>query len=148
MQYSATIEPNEKYRAVINGETDFDYEDEADYREQHPAPEAADAYIEAIDTGYVPDDTEDARDEPLSWSHFSVSSDADLVAKMATYFDGVEPDEPTDLIRAKLRLIHEPEVYVNAQIAAQAEIRRGLEAITHDASGDTLTVNIDDTSDG
>jgi len=124
MQYTATIEPNEKYRAVINGETDYTYKDEQEYRDKHPAPGAADAYLEMIDSAAEPD-PEHVRVEPLSWSMTNVASDPDVVKKMATYFDGMDTDEPTDLLRAKLRLV-EIDVYVNAQIAAQAELRDGV----------------------
>lgn len=46
-----TIEPNEKYRAVVEGEFPGDEipPTEEEYREQHPAPDAADAYIETVD---------------------------------------------------------------------------------------------------
>jgi hypothetical protein len=60
--------------------------------------------------------------ETLSWDVFSVAADPDLVAKIATYFDGMTPDEPTDLLRAKLRLL-DCSVYANAQLAATAELR-------------------------
>lgn len=60
--------------------------------------------------------------QALSWDDFSVSSDPDLVKKMATYFDGVDATEPTELIRAKLRLL-DCEVYANVQIAARSELR-------------------------
>jgi len=60
--------------------------------------------------------------ETLSWDILSVASDPDLAAKVATYFDGVDSDEPTDLIRAKLRLL-DVDIYVDAQVAAREELR-------------------------
>ena len=85
--------------------------------------EAAESYACTIED--TPDPTNadvEPEEQHLSWDLFSVSSDPDLVAKMATYFDGMEPDEPTGRLRAKLRLL-DCEVYANAQIAAQAELR-------------------------
>lgn len=122
------IEPNEKYRHVVESYHstepigDSVPETEAEYREQHPAPDAAEAYHEKLDNAHVPDDVEDMDLDPVSWDDIGVSSDPDLVAKMATYFDGMDSDEPTDRLRAKLRLL-DCEVYVNAQIAARAELR-------------------------
>ena len=60
--------------------------------------------------------------ETLSWDMISPASDPDLAAKIATYFDGVDADEPTELIRAKLRLL-DVGIYVNAQVAAREELR-------------------------
>jgi len=170
-EVTLTIEPNEKYRAVVEGEFPGDEvpDSEEEWREQHPAPDAADAYVEAVggaptedelvpakdrledlgggeyriscrhcDTSWrMTDDTPtiDAREEladrleshrpcgegALSWDMFSPASDPDLLAKIATYFDGIEPDEPGDRIAAKLRLL-DCEVYANAQIAARQEL--------------------------
>ncbi|MFW5918243.1 MAG: hypothetical protein ACOCR0_02055 [Haloferacaceae archaeon] len=128
IETTVTIAPNGKYDEVIRGElvTDDDtptteevYKKAAEYSEaanqylelKHEASEAAEEYV---------DDPEGL--PTVSWHDLSVSSDADLVAKMATYFDGVSPDEPTDLIRAKLRLL-DVDVYIDAQAAATAELR-------------------------
>lgn len=116
---TATIEPNEKYQRVIGLPT-YDGDDWEEWNEEEQ--QAADAYRETIDQAPTADDVDIDEDKTLSWNHFSVSSDPDLVSKMATYFDGVEPDEPTDLIRAKLRLL-DCDVYAQAQIASRAEMR-------------------------
>lgn len=118
-----TIEPNEKYWRVIDpvehvhGE-DTDYEEWSDEDK-----EAADAYLNTIENAPTTEDIgEDPEDlDTLSWDDFSVSSDPDLVSKMATYFTGMYPDEPTDRLRAKLRLV-DCDHYANAQVAAQAEL--------------------------
>ena len=126
MQFTATVEPNEKYRHVINGEVDGRVPDtEAEYREQAPAPDAADAYLETMANAPTAEDIEaDHEDIPrLSWSMIDVPSDPDLLSKLATYFDGIDADDPADLIRAKLRLV-DVDVYAPAQVAAQAELRQ------------------------
>lgn len=58
----------------------------------------------------------------LSWDMVTPADDPDLLAKIATYFDGMDPSEPTDALRAKCRLL-DVDVYVNAQIAAKEELR-------------------------
>ncbi len=123
---TVTIEPNDKYREVILGELPDDEplpETEAEYREREHA-DAADAYQELIAEAPTPDEIDMNRDEmkTLSWEMISPASDPDLAAKIATYFDGVDADEPTDLIRAKLRLV-DVDIYVDAQIAAREELR-------------------------
>ncbi|SEO70525.1 hypothetical protein SAMN05216388_101754 [Halorientalis persicus] len=126
-----TIEPNDKYDAVIRGKLpDEDAHQEAlteeEYREAHPAPDAADDYVAFVDEAaeVQPEDYgKDPEEIPtVSWDDISPSSDADLVAKMATYFTGMSPDEPTDLLRAKLRLL-DVDTYIDAQLAATAELR-------------------------
>lgn len=123
---TVTIEPSEKYRHVVGPRAhdepamDDVPETEEEYREQHPAPDAAEAYEETIANAPSPPD--DHEYEPLTWGVLSVSSDPDLVAKMATYFKGMQPDEPVELLRAKLRLL-DVNVYANAQIAARSELR-------------------------
>ena len=123
---TVTIEPNDKYREVILGELPDDEplpETEAEYREREHA-DAANAYQELIAEAPTPDEIDMNRDEmkTLSWEMISPASDPDLAAKIATYFDGVDADEPTDLIRAKLRLV-DVDIYVDAQIAAREELR-------------------------
>ena len=123
---TVTIEPNDKYREDILGELPDDEplpETEAEYREREHA-DAADAYQELIAEAPTPDEIDMNRDEmkTLSWEMISPASDPDLAAKIATYFDGVDADEPTDLIRAKLRLV-DVDIYVDAQIAAREELR-------------------------
>ena len=118
-----TIEPNEKYSVVIGepeGQAGGMYHRST--WEEHE--DAAESYQETVDNSPTTEelDIDESELNPLSWDDFSVSKDPDLVSKMATYFDGMEPDEPTDLLRAKLRLL-DCEVYANAQIAAQAELR-------------------------
>lgn len=119
-----TIEPNEKYWRVVDPvqHEENPAVDHESWPDEHK--EAASAYIETVDNTPEPEDYGIEPDglEPLTWGDFSVSSDPDLVAKMATYFDGMAPDEPTDALRAKLRLL-DPEVYANAQIAATGELR-------------------------
>jgi len=123
---TVTIEPSEKYRHVVGPRVhdepamDDVPETEEEYREQHPAPDAAEAYEETIANALSPPD--DFEYEPLRWDMISVSSDPDLVSKMATYFDGMSPEESVELLRAKLRLL-DVEVYANAQIAAEGELR-------------------------
>lgn len=120
MQYTATIEPNEKYRSVINASWSH-IPDGADAGwRSHDNRKAAREFARAIEVPHV-EETEHDDLPALSWDMISVSSDPDLCSQMATYFDGIEPGEPTDLIRAKLRLV-DVEVYANAQIAAQTDI--------------------------
>ena len=123
---TVTIEPNDKYREVIRGELPDDEplpETETEYLEREHA-EAANDYQELIAEAPTADDLDMDRDEmkTLSWEMISPPSDPDLAAKIATYFDGVDPDEPTDLICAKLRLV-DVDIYVDAQIAAREELR-------------------------
>lgn len=121
-----TIEPNDKYHEVIRGEPEFDEtpETDAECREQADHHDAAEAYQQTINnTLDAADYVDDPDDLPtLSWDDISPSSDPDLLAKIATYFDGMEPDEPTDALRAKCRLLN-VEVYADAQIAATAELK-------------------------
>jgi len=122
-----TIEPNEKYDSVIRGEAEMDEmpDTEEEWREQSEHHEAAEAYVKTI--ANTPDPEEMGVDpdelEPLSWDLLSVSDDPDLVAKMATYFEGMNPDEPTDELCAKLRLL-DVDTYASVQIAAKAELRK------------------------
>jgi len=123
---TVTIEPNDKYREVIRGEIPEDEpfpETEAEHQEREHT-EAAEAYQTLIAEAPTADEIGMDREEmeTLSWDMLSVASDPDLAAKIATYFDGVDPDEPTDLIRAKLRLL-DVEIYTDAQLAAREEIR-------------------------
>jgi len=60
--------------------------------------------------------------EELSWDLFSPANDPDLLANIATYFEGMEPSEPTDRLRAKCRLL-DCDVYATAQTASRAELR-------------------------
>jgi len=60
--------------------------------------------------------------ETPSWDLISLPDDADLVGKMATYLTGMEPDEPTNLLRAKLRLI-DADLYLRVQYAARTELQ-------------------------
>lgn len=119
------IEPNEKFREVIRGEraTDDVPESEEEFKEQADHHEVTDAHLEIVHNTPEPEDHgADYEQEPLSWSDFSVSSDPDPVAKMATYFDGMDAAETTGRLRAKLRLL-DPEVYADVQIAATAELQ-------------------------
>lgn len=127
-EIDVTIEPNEKYRYAVDmyqaepgDETLDDLPDHDEVDEE--TRQAADGYIETVENAPTPDNYDvEPEETPLSWDDFSPASDPDLVAKIATYFDGMDPDEPTDRLRAKCRLL-DPEVYVNAQIAARAELR-------------------------
>lgn len=123
-----TIAPNEKYREVIHGdlpEDDGVPETEDEYREQANHPEATEAYLETIEN--TPDPEEHGVDpddlDVLTWKDISPASDPDLLSKIATYFDGMHADEPTERIRAKCRLL-DVDIYTDAQIAARAELRR------------------------
>jgi hypothetical protein len=125
-----TIEPNEKYRRVIGGyihspddpeptAPDTDY---SEWPDEHQA--AAEEYTRTIDQSPTPEDigTDPAEIETLSWDLIAVTNDPDLVTQMATYFDGLDPDESTGRLRAKLRLLPVG-VYANSQVAARAELR-------------------------
>lgn len=122
---SVRIEPNEKYRRVISTYTDPEPAEEPweEWPEEHQ--EAADGYVEVVDSAPSAEELDKDPDdlETLSWDLLSVASDPDLAAKMATYFDGVDSDEPTEKIRAKLRLLH-VEDYADVQLAARQELRR------------------------
>lgn len=126
---TVTIEPNDKYREVVLGKlpnADDVPETEAEYNEVADHADTADAFVTLTDEAAdVADEYVEDPDElpTVSWEDLSVSSDSDLVAKMATYFDGVTPDEPLALIRSKLRLL-DVDVYINAQLAARAELRQ------------------------
>jgi hypothetical protein len=121
---TVTVEPNEKYWRVIDpvehvhGE-DTGYEDWSDEEK-----EAADAYAETVQGAPTADaigmDEEDL--DPLTWDMVSPPNDPDLLARMATYFEGINPPDDSDLIMAKLRLL-DVEQMVNAQLAAKAEAR-------------------------
>lgn len=124
---TVTIGPNDKYREVICGELPDDKpvpETEAEYQRRADHAEAAEDFQTLMDESPSADEVDMDREEmeTLSWDMLSVASDPDLAAKIATYFDGVDPDEPTDSIRAKLRLL-DVDVYVDAQIAAREELR-------------------------
>lgn len=125
---SVTIGPNDKYREVVCGELPDDDpvpETEAEYQERVDHAEAAESFQELMNEAPTADEIDMNRDEmeTLSWDMISPASDPDLAAKIATYFDGVDPDEPTDLIQAKLRLL-DVDIYVNAQVAAREELRQ------------------------
>lgn len=123
---TVTVEPSDKYDEVIHGElpTDEVPETEEEYHEVAEHAEATDAFQELVDSAPTTEDLDVDPDEleTLSWEMLSVSSDADLVAKMATYFDGMDPDEPTEKLRGKLRML-DVGVYANAQMAARQELR-------------------------
>jgi hypothetical protein len=119
-----TIEPNAKYRRVIGGYRG-DHEPATDHEEwSDEEREAANEYTTAMDSAPEPDELDIDEDdiEPLSWEMLSVSSDPDLVTRMATYFDGMDAHERTERLRAKLRLL-DVEDYVNVQVAARNELR-------------------------
>lgn len=123
---SVLIGPNDKYREVIWGELPDDEpvpETEAEFQEREH-DEATENFQTLVDESPTADDLDMDREEmeTLSWDMLSVASDPDFAAKIATYFDGVDPDEPTDLIRAKLRLL-DVDIYVDAQVAAREELR-------------------------
>jgi len=122
-----TIGPNDKYRAVIEGrypDGEGPAETESEHQDRHPAPGVAEQYVEIIENAPEPaEEGKDPDDLPtLTWDLFNVSSDPDLVAKMATYFTDMSPDEATERLRSKLRLL-DCDVYAEAQIAARAELR-------------------------
>lgn len=116
------IAPNEKYRAVIHGDVDGDVADEDEYRAAHPAPDVADEYIEMIDAAPTAEvfGKDPADLDVLTWADISPARDPDLLSTIATYFDGIDPAEPADRIRAKCRLLG-VETYTNAQLAAKSE---------------------------
>ncbi|AFZ74543.1 hypothetical protein [Natronobacterium gregoryi] len=126
---TVTIEPNVKYDAVFGTDYAINTDDRSrtsarvlreEYeREYSQAVEAYEAIEDDVeDRGYSLDHDVDGS----LWHQFNVAKDPDLLAKIATYFDGVDATEPTDLIRAKLRLL-DGQVYANAQIATEAELR-------------------------
>jgi hypothetical protein len=122
-----TIAPNDKYAKVIRGEAEFDDppETEAEFKEQSDHHEASEAYLKTI---HNTPDAEEYVDNPddlptLSWDMISPASDPDLLSKLATYFDGMDPDEPAEKLRAKCRLLPVG-VYTDAQVAAKAELRQ------------------------
>lgn len=143
-----TIRPNEKYRYVVEGESPTEPAVDPDgdgtdpranpsipedekanrfgARETEPPEEwdeTADAFTDVVAATPSAEDFDlEPEDVPLSWEHFSVASDPDLLAKIATYFEGMDPDEPTGRLRAKCRLL-DPEAYANAQLAAREELR-------------------------
>ena len=124
---TVTIGPNDKYREVICGELPDDEpvpETEEEYQERADHAAAAERFQTVMDESPTADEFGMDRDEmeTLSWDMISPASGPDLAAKIATYFDGVDSDEPTDLIRAKLRLL-DVDIYVDAQIAAREELR-------------------------
>lgn len=123
---NVTIEPSDKYREVILGELPKpgDYETQAGFEEASEYDDATEAYLETIENTPDPEEygMEPEDHEVLTWDDISPSRDPDLLAKIATYFDGLEPDEPTERLRAKCRLL-DVDLYVNAQIASRAELR-------------------------
>lgn len=118
-----TIEPNAKYDRVVGGySADIDrQEPHHEWPEEHQ--EAADGYVEAIED--APTEVADIADlearDALRWEDIAPASDPDLIAKVATYFHGMEPDEPTERLRSKCRLLN-VETYCNAQFAARQEL--------------------------
>jgi len=118
-----TIAPNEKYRRVIGAsDADTDRPEPQDaWPDDHQA--AADAYSETIE--HAPIAEELCEDFPaipeLTWADISPPDDPELLATVATYFDGMAPDEPTARLRAKCRLLA-VDTYSNAQIAARSEL--------------------------
>jgi hypothetical protein len=124
---TVTIGPNDKYREVICGELPGDEpipETESEYQERADHAEAAEDFQTLMDESPTANEVDMDRDEmeTLSWDLISPASDPDLAAKIATYFAGIDSDEPTDRIRAKLRLL-DVDIYVNAQVAAREELR-------------------------
>lgn len=85
----------------------------------HVTLETNEKYETAVDETAIDDLLGGRR---LSWENVSVADDGDLLAKIATFFDGMEPDEPRELLRAKCRLLP-VEPYVHAQAAAEEELR-------------------------
>ena len=124
------IEPNEKYREVIWGEpVDGHPLDEDEYYDAADYHEAAESYCDVISNAPTAEEYGEDPDHlpTLTWSDIAVSSDPDLVTRMATYFTGMNSSESTERLRAKLRLL-DVDVYVEAQIAARAELRSEGEA--------------------
>jgi hypothetical protein len=130
MPRAVTIEiaPNDKYRRVLGTYTEPDAT-ETDESEIDDWPDdhqnAADDYIEFVDEAAVDAEeyVDDVEEIPtVSWDDISPSSDPDIIAKVATYFEGMDPSEPTDLLRAKCRLL-DVDIYIDAQLAATAELR-------------------------
>ena len=118
-----TIEPNDKYDRVVGGYS-ADVNRQESYHEW-PAEhqEAADGYVEAIESAptEVADIAAPEELDALRWEDIAPASDPDLIAKVATYFEGMEPDEPTERLRSKCRLL-DVETYANAQFAARQEL--------------------------
>jgi len=118
-----TIEPSDKYRRVIGAYNDTDTPDTEydDWPDDHQ--DAANAYIETVEQAPTAEDLDmDPNDmSVLQWSDISVSSDPDLVKRMATYLDGLKPEEPTAELRAKLRLL-DVDTYATIQLAAREEL--------------------------
>ncbi|MDS0280285.1 hypothetical protein NDI85_21100 [Halomicroarcula sp. S1AR25-4] len=121
-----TIAPNDKYRRVIGLSFDPEMADDVDPIEEWTDEErdAADDFQELVDNAPEPAEFGVDEDEmkTLSWDMISPASDPDLLAKIATYFEGMEPDEPADLLSAKCRLL-DVDIYVDAQVAAREELR-------------------------
>ena len=138
-----TIERNKKYREVVEGKWPYDEplpDTQAGFEEQSDHHEAAEAFVELMESAPEPSEPDDEM-EPLSWDMVSVPKDPDLVAKMATYFDGADPTEPTDQLRAKFRLL-DVDRMVNAQLAAREELREaGQYSLTADSSGNGTSPN-------
>ena len=126
-----TIAPNDKYRRVIGdfgmSDADDDSADTADNWEDWPDEhkQAADGYAELLDNAWSPaeyDSIDETDFDILTWDDISPASDPDLLAKIATYFEGMAPDEPAGRLEAKCRLLN-VEVYADAQLAAREELR-------------------------
>ncbi len=128
---TVTLAPNDKYRRVV---ALYGHDEGPDAAEDSPADsyeewpdehrDAADGYVEVVDNAPEPEDVGiDPNDvDPLTWDDISPSSDPDLLAKIATYFEGMTPDEPRDVLRAKCRLL-DVDLYAQAQTAARQELR-------------------------
>ena len=119
---TVTIETSEKYRYVVAGERPPDSQT-IPTSGNTPYDSARLGFEQASEPSATEDDKHDhdGAYEVLSWNHISVPKDPNLLGMMTTYFDGVEPTDPADLIRAKLRLCAVEHV-TNAQIAAKAEM--------------------------
>lgn len=125
-----TLAPNDKYRRVIGDvgaadadETPADQDDYEDWPAEHR--EAANDYQELLDNAWTPSESDDVDEsdlDVLSWDDLSPASDPDLLAKIATYFEGMTAAEPSDRLHAKCRLL-DVEIYVDAQLAAREELR-------------------------
>lgn len=133
-EITITLQPNELYHAVIN---DHQFGDIAtmgapdQYMQEHPIFEYAAAFSLWVDAvvrrspQIFETEAEIRREKGLSafefpdltWTDVSLPEDEDILRRMAGYFEGVECDEPTDLIRSKLRLLPVQQA-INAQIAA------------------------------
>ena len=115
---TVTIEPNEKYRYVVDGVTPPSSAETTPATRVNYA-EQRDAFRDIAEAPDAP--SEVTHRETLSWSHISPPSDPDLLDMMATYFIGVESTDPSELIQAKLRIADVDHV-ANAQIAAREEL--------------------------